>query len=137
MQVEELNQNLDTELEHRLNEWARWFAKGCGYKVGYPPTSITFWACYQMAKAKQRNSANTLPSNPPAEEVDDWVRELAKWRPRLAEVLRCHYFTLGPIRDKARRMNISAMQYVRDIERGKAWLICALLRSKEKAQKNI
>ena len=126
----ETESNLDAELERRLVEWARWFLQGCGYKVGYPPVSSTFWACYQVAKTRGRSNSQPLPSFPPAEEVDDWVRELSKWRPRLAKVLRCHYFTLGPARDKAQRLGISRTQYGIDLEIGKGWLIARLFTKK-------
>ncbi len=123
-------QNLDVELERRLNEWARWFLQGCGYKVGYPRISSTFWACYQIAKTRGRGNSQPLPSFPPAEEVDDWVRELTKWRPRLAEALRCQYFTLGPARDKAQRLGICRAQYQIDLEVSKGWLVARLFANK-------
>ncbi len=124
--------NLDAELERRLVEWAEWFLQGCGYKVGYPGISSTFWACYQIAKTRGRGNSQPLPSFPSAEEVDEWVRDLTKWLPRVAEVIRCHYFTLGPIRDKSERIALSHTQYLRDLEKGKAWLCCALTASKNR-----
>lgn len=125
MKAEQLS--LDAELERRLVEWAEWFLQGCGYRLGYPPISSTFWACYQMAKPRGCGHSQPLPSHPSAEEVEEWVSEMSKWRPRLAEVLRIQYFTLGYKFDKARQLDLSLTQYNVALEVSKSWLIARLL----------
>lgn len=114
-------------LEQRLNTWADWYSHGNNYRLSYPPVSMTYYACYQQPAVKKRNQSNILPSNQDAEEIDDMVREMVKCCPILADVLRCQYFTIGTLRQKAEKMQLSHTQFRNYIEMSKAWLAGRLM----------
>ncbi len=114
--------NINAYLEERLYHWAEWYSCGNRFGVGYPPISITFWACYQIAKTTSRGQPAPLPSDPDAEEIQQWVERMVEHSRRLVEALYCHYFTLGTLRDKAQRIGLSHTQYRQDLEMAKVWL---------------
>ena len=118
---------IELYLEQRLRVWADWYSQGNSYRLGYPPVSITYFACYQQTATKMRNQPRVLPSHQDAEEIDDIVREMVKCCPILAKVLRCQYFTLGTLRQKAEKMQLSQTQFRSYVEMSKLWLAGRLM----------
>ncbi len=65
-----LESKLTIALEQRLQIWADWFSHGNRIALGYPPVSITYWACYQMPKQKVGKQISALPAHAEAEGIE-------------------------------------------------------------------
>ncbi len=125
-----LESKLTIALEQRLQIWADWFSHGNRLALGYPPVSITYWACYQMPKQKVGKQISALPAHAEAEGIEQQVYELALSSPLLAKALRCQYFTLGTLRYKAEQLHLTTSQFKLYVDMAKVWLAARLASSK-------
>lgn len=74
-------------VEPCLLHWGRWLAKSTTGGLGYPKRSIT-----EAALEGSRSTAtHYYPDNPEAEEIEKFVKLLAKDHASWADVLRKHY----------------------------------------------
>lgn len=108
-----------TYVDHRLDVWARWFARGNGVGLGYPPCSLEYRV---LREGKSTSTPRPLPVNTPAEEMEAIVVKLAQQRPLLAQALRDYYFRGGSLRVLARDKGMSASQLQWRVEQGRHWI---------------
>lgn len=98
-----MNQKFIQYVEERLNQWADWYSRGNYYGLGYPSCSIEYRLMTEGYVARNNHGQRSIPVNEEAEEVEKLIREMAKQNSNMALALRCHYFTRGGFRTKAKK----------------------------------
>lgn len=73
-----------------------------------------------------------LSTSVKAEAIEKLIAEMAQYHPAMAAALRCHYFTRGSLREKARQLQLSYSQYRHLLELAHQWLIGRLSSEKNK-----
>jgi hypothetical protein len=106
-------------LKSRLEEWAEWYSGGQAYGLGYASQALM----YQATSSRGAQAMAYLPSHADAEEVESWVREMARTYPLMACVLRQYYFHSGSLRSHARGLNISHVHVKRLVQDAHQWLL--------------
>jgi|GEM_PF-909354 len=109
-------------VEQRLVVWARWYAKGNGYGLGYPPCSIEYRLMREGIVRSSPAGLRPLPVNEPAEEMERFIQYLARQKPEEAKALRDYYLHYGSYRKQARALGASATQLQWQVEKARQWL---------------
>jgi len=128
-----MDENFIKYIEKRLYDWADWYSRDHCYGLGYPPYSMEY---ILMTKGIRSSSGKSsfLPCNEEAEEIEYLVKEMSQYSYNMALALRCHYFMNGGLRIKAKRINISHMQYKGYVDMAHQWLAGRLSASNKKSQ---
>jgi hypothetical protein len=108
-------------LEARLTQWAEWYSRKQLSGLGYPSCSLEYRIMREGALIRS-TVPHPLPSNRAAEEIEQCIVELKAHNADMAYAVRCHYFQGGSLRQKARYLSVSHMQFKAYLERGRAWL---------------
>ncbi len=117
-------------LENRLYEWADWYLHGNSYGLGYPRCSIELRIL--LEGCIQRNPGpKPIPTNESAEEIEELVKQMAKYNVNMAKALRCQYFITGTLRTKAARLQMSHSHFKHCVEMGHQWLAGRLSAKKQ------
>ena len=105
----------------RLEEWAEWVTAGSGLGLGYPRTSLEY-RLLRGSYTRQIQRRPTLAHHPAAEEMENWIREMALNNPPMAQALRCHYLTGGGLREQAKCLGISHTHFRIQLAMAQQWL---------------
>ena len=112
-----------TYVERRLDEWAHWFSRGNLYGLGYPPCAIEYRLMKgEMVKHDYMHQPS-VPVNENAEEMEQFVQEMALQNPEMALALREHYFNRYSLRKQAKEAGISHTQLKFLVDMGKQWMV--------------
>lgn len=109
-------------VEYRLQQWAEWFSRGNCYGIGYPSSSIEHRLMREGTLTRNKYAKQVLICHEDAEEIEKLVKEMASYNNRMSTVLRCHYFSNGGLRDKAKQLEISHTQFKYYVDMAKQWL---------------
>ena len=130
--MKEENELHSKYLEHRLKIWADWQSKKEGDAHGYSTESLTYKIMTVGALSKA-SGPRCLPSNPEAEEVEGWLKDLSKIYPSQAQALREKYLYTNPYlsegkRDErvARKLDMSASLFRYRVNNAKMYLLGCL-----------
>jgi hypothetical protein len=115
-----MEKNMIIYLENRLNQWAEWYSKNDLKALGYPTNARECRTLTAMNHYSYRSKP--LPYNEEAEEIELFVRELAKQKPIIASALRYYYFEPGSLRTKASKLHLSHTQFKHYIDMAHYWL---------------
>ncbi|MDR3490993.1 MAG: antiterminator Q family protein [Gammaproteobacteria bacterium] len=116
-----MNEEIKKYLEERLYEWAEWYSHGNWYGVGYSPCTIEYRLMTEGVLIKS-TAPKQSECNENAEEIEEWVNEMAQQNDKMALALRYHYFTHGGFRMKAKKVLISHMQFKKYVDMAHQWL---------------
>jgi hypothetical protein len=117
-----MNQEFINYVEGRLNQWAEWYSRGNWNGLGYPSCSIEYRLMTEGFVERTSYASRTLSFHEEAEEVEMLVNEMSKQNHHMALALRCHYFTRGGLRTKAKKIEISHMQFKHYVDMAHQWL---------------
>ena len=106
----------------RLEEWAEWVAAGYSLGLGYLPTSSEYRILQGGSTRRTTPGASLLGSHPRAEEMEEWIREMAVQNPPMAQALRCHYLAGGGLRQQAKHLGISYSGMRMQLAMAQQWL---------------
>lgn len=109
-------------VEERLQQWAEWFSAGNFYGVGFPRCSIEYRIMTE-GHVIRSTAEKSFQINSEAEEIEEMVNEMAIQNKNMALALRCHYFTQGSLRFKAKKAEISHMQFKYYVDMAHQWLV--------------
>jgi hypothetical protein len=109
-------------LDQRLIEWADWYLRQNDHGLGYPKKSIEARLMELGGFLIKMTGHYYPPSHTNAEEIEDYIRELAKQNRILADTLRSAYLGIGTGRQKAKRMQLSYTQFKVYLGMAKQWL---------------
>jgi len=109
-------------LERRLQAWADWYSRGCGFGLGYPAKNLMAILQETGGLLIKPTGQIPLPMNAAAEEIEKLVGELAQRYCSLAECLREYYLGEGTMRQKAKRQEMSYAQFKICVDKAKVWL---------------
>jgi hypothetical protein len=126
-----MNENFMKYIEKRLLVWAEWYLQENFYGIGYPSCSIEYRLMTEGSITKNPYDFKVLPSNSEAEEIEFLVKEMSSFNPKMALSLRYFYFNGGGLREKAKTMEISHMQFKYYVDLARQWL-CGRLSGKNK-----
>jgi len=115
--------DISSYLERRLEEWANWYSCYGDLGLGYPHKSIEGKLIDNGGILIKRTQPHDFASNTDAEEIENFVTELAKQNPSLAIVLREEYFSSGITHQKARRVNLSYSHFRTQLDKAKQWML--------------
>src|SRR5688572_12327733 len=110
-------------VERRLDEWGHWFARGNSYGLGYPSCSIEYRLMREGIVRTQPKGQRHTPINENAEEMEQFVKELALQNQKLALALRDYYVNQCSLRKQAKQAGISHTQLKVWVDMGKQWVI--------------
>lgn len=121
--VESLNHpdNMQGYVEQRLDVWARWYAKGNHYGLGYPSCSLEY-RFMREGIVRGEVGPRWLPVNAPAEEMERLIQSLARQKPEEAQCLRDYYLQYGSYRQHAKASGLSATYLQYQVEKARHWL---------------
>ncbi len=114
--------NILAYVEHRLEEWADWFSRGCDLGLGYPKQSTVAWLKENVGILTKAQGSKPLATHEQAEEMERLIVELALQNPRLARALRQQYLNNNNARQKARNMGLSYAHFKVQVDMAKQWL---------------
>jgi hypothetical protein len=112
----------------RLEEWAAWYSRVQDCGLGYPSTSLE----YRMLRCGRTSRSAVIPVQPSheaAEEIEQWVCEMAQENPLMARTLRCYYFYAGGLKQHAARLKISPTQCRLYLNMAQQWLVGRSIRN--------
>ena len=109
-------------LERRLNQWAEWILQGNDFGLGYPKKTIEAKMADTGGIWKKLSTDRAIPSNPNAEAMEHFIRELEKNYPFLAMILRMQYLAQGSPNEKAKKLKLSHTRYYSYLSSAKYWL---------------
>lgn len=121
-------------LEKRLSQWAEWFSHGNWYGIGYPSCTIEYRLMNEGIIARNQYQPKSIPCNKEAEEMELLVKEMAEHNQIMAHAIRCHYFTSGGLRAKAKQIDMSHMQFKYYVDMAHQWLAGRLSKKKTKSK---
>jgi len=132
--------NFDDYLEMRLTQWAEWFGRDNQY-LSYNSCSIEYRLMTEGILVRSTAPKN-IPCNEDAEEIENFVKEMARYNNEMAAALRLRYFEKGMVKKRHATLNVSYPQFRFYISMAKQWLIGRLslfykIENKKIFQKNI
>jgi hypothetical protein len=116
-----MSENFSQYIEQRLNQWADWFGQDHYCGLGYPPFSMEY-LLMTGATRSSKGSSDFISCNEEAEEIEELVKEMSEYNYNMAIAIRCHYFTDGGLRAKAKKVNVSHMHYKNYVDMAHQWL---------------
>lgn len=105
-------------VKRRCEEWAEWYSTGQPYGLGYPTVA---WE-YRFLPSGSRAGFPPLPTHEAAEEMEQWVKDMACHHPQMACVLRCYYFEAHTLRRGAQQLGMSLTPFKWHLEMAHHWL---------------
>lgn len=117
-----MNEEFLKYIEKRLLQWAEWHSRGNWYGLGYPSSSIEYKLMTEGSITRDRYAPRKLPSNSEADEMELLIKEMSSYNQKMALALRYHYFIGGSLREKAKKMEISHMQFKYYVDLAHQWL---------------
>lgn len=109
-------------VQRRLQIWADWYSRGCGFGLGYPRKNLMARLQEMGGVLIKPTGQAPLPTNAAAEEIEKLVGELAQRYRSLAECLREYYLGEGTMAQKAKRQAMSYAQFKICVDKAKVWL---------------
>lgn len=109
-------------VEHRLEEWAHWYSRGCYMGLGYPNKSTVAALQEYQGMVIKTQGIKSMPINEQAEEIEDLMKELTLQNKRLTDVLRQNYLGVGTAADKAKQVGLSYAHFKVQLDMAKQWL---------------
>jgi hypothetical protein len=114
----------DEYLEYRLKQWADWFTRVGSNGLGYPSKTVEGRLIDEGGILIKGTGKRLPPSNSQAEEIEDYVRELANCYSELAQALKDKYFAYqnNSLDVLAKRRNVSTRTFKARVQMAKLWL---------------
>ena len=112
----------DEYLDRRIDEWADWVARVDTNGLGFPNKSVEQRLREQGGVLISGTGLKLPPSNERAEEMERLIGDLHQSNPDLANALRAKYLTSGEVKQKAKRLGISAASFTVYVKMAKIWL---------------
>lgn len=109
-------------VERRLQAWADWYSRGCGFGLGYPSKNLMAILQETGGLLIKSTGEIPLPMNASAEEIEKLIAELAQRYLSLTNALREYYLGEGTTVQKAKRLNMSRAQFNICVDKAKMWL---------------
>lgn len=121
--VPNMNDNMQY-VEERLQQWAEWYSRGNLFGLGYPPCSLEYRLMTEGVVVKS-TGPRPIACNEEAEEIERFVREIAKQNNKIALALRCQYFGYMGRRKSREHAELLRMSYARFrvyVAMGRQWV---------------
>lgn len=109
-------------IEMRLSQWAEWHCKDNRYGIGYPSCSVEYRLMIEGFIPRNKYANQILPSHSEAEEMEKLIKEMSCYNRTMAQAIRCHYLSNGGLRIKAKRVEVSHMQFKYYVDMAHQWL---------------
>jgi hypothetical protein len=106
----------------RLDTWAAWALKCDLAGLGYPKQSIEGRLMQYGHYWPSSGHCSEVPVDPIAEEVDLYIRELARFEQKLAAALRLFYLGSGTNVEKSALLCCSYTQFKVHVDHARYWL---------------
>ncbi|MDF2866825.1 MAG: hypothetical protein K0S11_295 [Gammaproteobacteria bacterium] len=119
--------NVDCYVEHRLKEWANWYARNIDYGLGYPKRSIEGRLLDEGGYLSKSSGYKRELNHPAAEEIEVLIREMSSYNEELAKAIRVEYIKNNTQASKAKLLSVSLAQFKLYLKMAKAWLSGRLL----------
>lgn len=114
-------------VDERLQIWAKWAREGTGNGLGYHTQCILSRLIeVGIIERTKRRSKQPISSNPPAEEVEELLKDMSAQDRFMADVLREMYLTQDRIENKSRRMGCTDTVFKNRLAMGRWWLASRL-----------
>lgn len=119
--------NIDCYVEHRLEEWANWYARNIDYGLGYPKRSVEGRLLDEGGCLSKSLGYKRELNHPAAEEIEALIREMSSYNEELAKAIRVEYIKNNTQANKAKLLSVSLAQFKLYLKMAKAWLSGRLL----------
>jgi hypothetical protein len=119
--------DMDCYVEHRLQEWANWYARNQDCGLGYPRRSIEGRLLDEGGFLTKSKGYRRELTHPGAEEIEKLIGEMSAYNRDLAKAIREEYIKNNTQAGKAKSLSISLSQFKLYLKMAKAWLSGRLL----------
>lgn len=114
--------DMDCYVEHRLQEWANWYARSLDNGLGYPKRSVEGRLLDEGGFLSKSSGYKRELTHPAAEEIEVLIREMSSYNKDLAQAIRIEYIKYNTQACKAKSLSVSLTQFKLYLKMAKAWL---------------
>lgn len=113
-----MNNHPVTEVEVKLNQWARWARTEHDYGLGF--RHETYEKKLMREGTIIRSTYRPEPDDPISEETETAIKEMPE---HLRKVVEKYYLKSGSVQDKARDLNMGRVTFHEHLRMAKYWLL--------------